>query len=53
MIPKSTTYKLVRIVDNVIIAEGSKKNIDALARKTPGTYKAISHTLKVGDVFPL
>lgn len=49
-IPKSTLYKLVRKSDNVIIAEGSKKNISSMQKKTPGTFVGLT-TSKIGEKF--
>ena len=52
MIPKSIAYKLVRKSDNVIIAEGSKKEMLALMKKTPGTFLGLSSSQsRLGEVF--
>jgi hypothetical protein len=45
MIPKSTSYKLVK--DNVVIAEGSKKDMMKLMKKTPDT-KVWLTSIKIG-----
>jgi len=52
MIPKSAVYKLIQKSDNIIIAEGSSKEIERLFKKDKkNTYMGLSHIYKVGDVF--
>ena len=52
MIPKSLIYKLVRIADNVIIAEGSAKVIVSLRKHTPNTFVGVgSPASQIGQTF--
>lgn len=52
MIPKSLIYKLVRKADNIIIAEGNKKDIQKLAKKNPDSFVGIgSHKSTIGEKF--
>lgn len=52
MIPKSIYYKLVRKSDYMILAEGNKKEMWRLVKKTPGTFVGIASPLpQVGTYF--
>jgi len=53
MIPKSIIYKLVRLSDRIIIAEGNKKEMQSLRKKTAGTIVYLSGSIsQLGKIMP-
>ena len=53
MIPKSIIYKLVRLSDRIVIAEGNKKDMHSLRKKTAGCVVYLSGpTSQLGKIMP-